>query len=164
MADTDVRALLESKRAELERELEGLVQVPRDPMATVSFGKRIGDGTTEAVERLNRTAAAQSLSTSLEEVERALEKLDEGSYGVCDDCGEEIPMARLEALPTATTCVTCAEAREVAARSANGNGHGATYRVTMLWETEDGADEHPGSRIAVGRGGYAPAVPPPRRG
>jgi hypothetical protein len=56
-------------------------------MATVSFGKRIGDGTTEAVERLNRTAAAQSLSTSLEEVERALEKLDEGTYGVCDDCG-----------------------------------------------------------------------------
>jgi DnaK suppressor protein len=114
MADADVRALLESKHAELESELEGLVQVPRDPMASVSFGKRIGDGTTEAVERLNRTAAAQSLSTSREEVERALAKLDDGTYGVCDDCGEAIAPERLEAIPWTALCVRDASKRSSA--------------------------------------------------
>ena len=80
-------------------------------MATVSFGKRIGDGTTEAVERLNRTAAAQSLSTSADEVDRALEKLDEGTYGICDDCGEAIAPERLEAIPWTALCVRCASKR-----------------------------------------------------
>jgi RNA polymerase-binding transcription factor len=114
MADADVRALLETRREELERELSQLIEIPRDPMATVSFGKRIGDGTTEAVERLNRTAAAQSLSTSLEEVERALQKLDEGTYGVCDDCGEPIAPERLEAIPWTALCVRDASKRSAA--------------------------------------------------
>ena len=52
MAETDIRSVLETRRDELARELEGLIEMPRDPMASVSFGKRIGDGTTEAVERL----------------------------------------------------------------------------------------------------------------
>jgi DnaK suppressor protein len=114
MADTDVRAALRSRRDELSRELEGLVEVPRDPMTAVSFGKRIGDGTTEAVERLNRTGVAQSISTSLEEVERALEKLDEGTYGVCDDCGEPIAPERLEAIPWTALCVRDASKRSAA--------------------------------------------------
>ena len=113
MAD-DVRALLEARRSELARELEGLVEIPRDPMTAVSFGKRIGDGTTEAVERLNRTGVAQSISTSLEEVERALAKLDEGTYGICDDCGEQIAPERLEAIPWTPLCVRDASKRSTA--------------------------------------------------
>ena len=88
--------------------------MPRDPMASVSFGKRIGDGTTEAVERLNRTGVAQSISNSLEEVERALAKLDEGTYGVCDDCGDAIAPERLEAIPWAAVCVRDASKRSSA--------------------------------------------------
>jgi len=114
MAETDIRSVLETRRDELARELEGLIEMPRDPMASVSFGKRIGDGTTEAVERLNRTAAAQSISTSLEEVERALAKLDEGTYGVCDDCGEPIAPERLEAIPWTALCVRDASKRSAA--------------------------------------------------
>ncbi|MFL5736831.1 MAG: TraR/DksA family transcriptional regulator [Actinomycetota bacterium] len=110
----DVRALLEARREELSRELEALVEVPRDPMTAVSFGKRIGDGTTEAVERLNRTGVAQSIAASLEEVERALEKLDEGTYGVCDDCGEPIAPERLEAIPWTALCVRDASKRSAA--------------------------------------------------
>jgi RNA polymerase-binding protein DksA len=49
-------------------------------------------------------------------VDRALGLIARGDYGRCEDCGEEIPMARLEALPTATTCVTCAENRDRIAR------------------------------------------------
>jgi len=114
MENADVRALLEARRNELTRELDGLVEMPRDPMASISFGKRVGDGTTEAVERLNRTAAAQSLSTSLEEVERALAKLDEGTYGVCDVCGNPIAPERLEAIPWTALCVADAAKRSSA--------------------------------------------------
>lgn len=74
----------------------------------MSFGKRIGDGTTEAVERLATTATARSIAASIDEIDRALAKIEEGSYGVCDSCGIEIGPARLEARPATARCVRCA--------------------------------------------------------
>jgi len=100
--------MLLERRAELQGELSILTAVPRDPMAAVSFGKRIGDGTTEAVERLNRVGAANAIAATLAAVERAIEKLAEGTYGVCDSCGGAIPQERLEAIPWAALCVRCA--------------------------------------------------------
>lgn len=47
----------------------------------------------------------------LHKVERALERIDKGTYGVCESCGSQIPIARLEVLPYATMCVTCASKR-----------------------------------------------------
>ena len=80
-------------------------------MAAVSFGKRIGDGTTEAVERLNKVGTANSIAVTLADVERALEKLEDGTYGICDSCGEPIGEERLEAIPWATLCISCARVR-----------------------------------------------------
>ncbi len=80
-------------------------------MAAVSFGKRIGDGTTEAVDRLNKVGAANSIAVTLADVERALEKLADGTYGTCDSCGEPISEERLDAIPSATLCISCARAR-----------------------------------------------------
>jgi len=74
----------------------------------ISFGKRVGDGTIEAVSRLNDVGVVDSLDASAERVERALAKLAEGTYGVCDVCGQEIPPARLEAQPESAVCVNCA--------------------------------------------------------
>jgi DnaK suppressor protein len=102
---------LEGRRRDLRAELATLTAVPRDPMAAVSFGKRIGDGTTEAVERLNTVGAANSIAVTLADVERALEKLDDGTYGICDDRGEAIGEERLEAIPWATMCIDCARRR-----------------------------------------------------
>ena len=99
--------MLRSRRAELVAELERLTEPP-DEGAAVAFGKRVGDGTTEAVERLATTAMARSLSASIMDIDRALLKLGEGSYGLCDECGDEIPATRLEALPATTRCVSCA--------------------------------------------------------
>jgi RNA polymerase-binding transcription factor DksA len=48
------------------------------------------------------------LEAGLEQVERALAKLDQGTYGTCDSCGGPIPVKRLEALPESTLCVRCA--------------------------------------------------------
>jgi DnaK suppressor protein len=102
---------LEERRNELRDELATLTAVPRDPMAAVSFGKRIGDGTTEAVDRLNKVGAANSIAVTLADVERALEKLAEGTYGTCDACGAAIAEERLEAIPWATLCISCARTR-----------------------------------------------------
>ena len=88
-----------------------MTTVERDPDASVSFGKRVGDGTTEAVERLNRVGTARELEAMLRDVDRALRKLEEGTYGVCDRCGKLIPEERLDARPSSVLCVGCAALR-----------------------------------------------------
>lgn len=107
---TQRRADLEARRKRISEEL---VELTRPPEAGVnlSFGKRVGDGTTEAVERIASTATARSLTASLAEVDRALAKIDEGTYGTCDVCGRQIPEERLEARPAASTCVGCSTSR-----------------------------------------------------
>ena len=80
-------------------------------MAAVSFGKRIGDGTTEAVDRLNKVGAANSIAATLADVDRALEKIEEGTYGVCDRCGAEIPRGAARGDPWAALCIACARLR-----------------------------------------------------
>lgn len=108
----DVRATLEAVRDDLRAELAELTAAPRDPMAAVSFGKRVGEGTAQAVERITQVDAARKLDAKLRDVERALVKLDEGTYGVCDACGTGIGAERLEAIPWAVLCVTCAWVRK----------------------------------------------------
>jgi DnaK suppressor protein len=104
----DVRERLEGRRDELRAALAEITHVPVDPVAPVSFGKRIGDGTTEAIDRLTKVGTARELEASLADVERALEKIDDGTYGRCDTCGETIAPARLEARPWSVRCVRCA--------------------------------------------------------
>ncbi len=106
-----IRAALDERLAELDRDLAELTAVPRDPAAAVSFGKRIGDGTTEAVDRLTKVGAAEQLAVMRTDVVRALEKLDDGTYGICDRCGALIPEERLEARPWSVLCVRCASTR-----------------------------------------------------
>jgi DnaK suppressor protein len=106
----DIQQALRGRRHELLAELERLTEPPQAG-ASVAFGKRVGDGTTEAVERLATTATARSIAGSIADIDRALEKIEEGTYGLCDDCGEVIPDARLEALPASALCVRCASAR-----------------------------------------------------
>jgi DnaK suppressor protein len=110
MGLTDVRTLLEARRRQLAGELADLTKPP-EAGSNLSFGKRIGEGTTEAVERISSTAAARSIAAALAEVDRALEKVEEGTYGRCDDCGRPIAAERLEAIPAATLCVTCSSGR-----------------------------------------------------
>jgi DnaK suppressor protein len=99
-------ANLATKRAELESELE-VLSAPTEDAGGISFGKRVGDGTSMAVERLSQVAAHDGLTVMLTEVVRAQAKLAEGSYGACDRCGTQIAAERLVARPWATHCVTC---------------------------------------------------------
>ena len=105
-----VQILLEARRRQLADELAELTKPP-EAGSNLSFGKRIGEGTTEAVERISSTAAARSIAAALAEVDRGLEKVDEGTYGLCDECGQPMSPERLEAMPSATLCVTCSARR-----------------------------------------------------
>jgi RNA polymerase-binding transcription factor len=104
----------------IRRELEARRDVTRDRIAVlaarpergsaVGFGKRIGDGTVEAVSRLTDIGVGGSLEQTLARTERALAKVDEGTYGQCDACGAPIPDARLQAMPDSVLCIACAAA------------------------------------------------------
>jgi DnaK suppressor protein len=103
------RSELEARRASTRERVEALAQRP-ELGAAQGFGKRIGDGTVEAISRLTDISVGQSLEASLQRIDRALAKLDEGTYGTCDACGGPIPEKRLEAMPDSMLCVRCAAA------------------------------------------------------
>ena len=100
----DVRALLERREADIVGEMETLTR-PQQDQGSISFGKRVGDGTAMAVDRLSAVSAHDNLAGLLDQVRRALVKLDEGSYGRCDECGGDIGDARLEVRPWSVRCL-----------------------------------------------------------
>ena len=102
------RRELEARRDEMHERLAVLAKRPERGTAQ-GFGKRIGDGTTEAVSRLTDIGVGDSLERVLARTERAVAKLDDGSYGRCDVCGDPIPPGRLRALPDAVLCLRCAQ-------------------------------------------------------
>ncbi|MEO8329437.1 MAG: TraR/DksA C4-type zinc finger protein [Candidatus Nanopelagicales bacterium] len=104
---TDARAVLAAKHTELEVELAELA-APAEDTGGISFGKRVGDGTSIAVERITQVAAHDGLQEVLAEVIRAEAKLDDGSYGTCEVCGAVIAGDRLEIRPWSTHCINCA--------------------------------------------------------
>ena len=111
MTNAEIRGTLERERDELRQQLDEITAAPRDPMAALSFGKRVGEGTSQAIERIEQVDVARRLEEKLADVERALQKLEEGTYGTCDVCGDPISPERLEAIPWATRCVKDAARR-----------------------------------------------------
>ena len=99
-------------RAELERERDDLLH----QLAELGFGEGGGldydsnfaDSSQVTAERGEAEALAASLKETLDEVEAALEKIESGTYGVCEDCQKPIAPARLEAKPAARYCIDCA--------------------------------------------------------
>jgi DnaK suppressor protein len=93
-----VRSVLEEKRAYLL----GRIAQFSDPAdsSNLNFGKRIGEGTTYAIERMTGAYQARTLYETVKEIDRAVARLDEGSYGRCTGCGEVIPAGRLAVVPT----------------------------------------------------------------
>jgi DnaK suppressor protein len=100
--------MLAEKQARVRERVASLAARP-ERGAAQGFGKRVGDGTVEAISRLTEIGVGRSLET-LGHTERALAKIAEGSYGLCDGCGEQIPAERLRAMPDRSLCVSCAAA------------------------------------------------------
>jgi RNA polymerase-binding transcription factor DksA len=99
---------LEAERKRIQDELGQLtVTRPLDERREGSpFGKREEEAT-ESMELEKRLALEQRLKALLVEVDRAIHKMDAGTYGYCDICNLQIDPARLEALPQAILCVSC---------------------------------------------------------
>jgi DnaK suppressor protein len=103
----DAERILSERRTELQARIDKLAKPP-ERGAGLHFGKRIGEGTTEAISRLTEIGVGHNLETSLAQVDRALARIAAGSYGICESCGERIPEGRLKAMPESTVCVECA--------------------------------------------------------
>jgi DnaK suppressor protein len=101
-----VRAELVARR-DRDRQRLGVLAERPELGSAVSFGKRIGDGTSEAVSRLTDIGVGEVLERGLERTERALVKLDQGTYGICEVCGRPISHGRLKAMPDSVLCLDC---------------------------------------------------------
>jgi len=104
-----LRARLESEQKRLNGELEQLKSSvrPADERREGSpFGKREEEAT-ESFELERRLTLEKRLRDQLADVEHALQKFKDGSYGLCDNCGKPIDPARMEALPHASLCLDC---------------------------------------------------------
>lgn len=104
----DIRASLEDERAKL---VERLAELGFGDPGSLAFDQNFADSAQVTGERVEVEALATSLKESLDEVETALNKLDTGSFGTCEGCGQPISMARLEAKPAARYCIECASKR-----------------------------------------------------
>jgi DnaK suppressor protein len=108
--DLDLDVIRRELEAHRDRSRERVVALAQRPElgSAQGFGKRIGDGTTEAVSRLTEIGVGESLERGLDRSERAIAKLDDGTYGACDACGAPIATARLRAIPDSVLCLACA--------------------------------------------------------
>ncbi len=105
--NTGTERLLRERLDEVRGRIAELAKAP-EPGSGIGFGKRIGDGTSEAISRRNDIGVGNSLLVTEEKLIRALAKLEEGSYGRCDTCGGPIAPGRLEVAPESALCIDCA--------------------------------------------------------
>ena len=106
---------LDEARARLETELEAVdrqlvdhgVEVEGDENVSVEAHEGFADSAQVTAERSQQITMVEQLRVRREDIQRALEKIGEGTYGKCESCGKEIPAERLEAVPAATLCVDC---------------------------------------------------------
>jgi len=106
------RAALERERvtyleqaANLKAEAESLVE-EMEP-GDIQFDDESGEGGTVTVDRERDLALSAQALAAVEEIDHALAKMNNGTYGICENCGRLIPKARLEALPYARLCIDC---------------------------------------------------------
>jgi RNA polymerase-binding protein DksA len=112
---TDVRARLEDERQRLEAEIEALVRAEfrdDDPIDRREREQNAADDASATSEHEKSLALLQNLRTLRANVGRALERVEKGTYGICEDCGGEIAPERLAAIPYATLCISCKSKRE----------------------------------------------------
>ena len=100
------RQSLIDRRDALRRALAGDLSLLKEPL-TQAAGDEVIDLSQGATCRDITSRMVEVRGRELESIERALERMDEGEYGVCEGCGGKIPAARLQALDYATNCVKC---------------------------------------------------------
>jgi RNA polymerase-binding transcription factor len=113
---TDLQARLIEERGELQTQLATLEE---DTFATtqsemsgdVGLDDESADAGTATFEREKDLSIEQNVRDLLDKIERALKRIDDGTYGVCERCGKSIEKARIKALPYVDLCIKDAQAQ-----------------------------------------------------
>jgi len=103
-----IKARLEQRRAELREQIGGLDQAypkPTDPTELSEGPQDFEESAVDENEMVDERVILTNNQALLEEVEDALKRLEQGTYGICVVCGQPIPEKRLEAIPWAARCV-----------------------------------------------------------
>jgi DnaK suppressor protein len=105
-------ALLHAERATYVEQAEAL-KAEADQLAAemepgdIQFDDESGEGATATVDRERDLALSAQARQEVEEIDHALAKINAGTYGACENCGQPIPRARLKAIPHARLCIAC---------------------------------------------------------
>jgi RNA polymerase-binding transcription factor DksA len=110
-AETDPVAHLRGLRDELESQLVALGELDEDG-ARPKFSNHLAEDAQDQQQRHSDMALRQVLLADMRTLDHAIQRGLQGQYGLCEDCGHEIPPRRLEVVPGTTLCVTCQSRRE----------------------------------------------------
>ena len=107
------RARARGRAAALEREFAGIAAAASEPGTDDEHDP---EGATLAFERQHTAALLERAVEQIAEIDAAIRRLDEGTYGICVQCGQPVGEGRLAARPAAATCVRCARLHTLATR------------------------------------------------
>jgi DnaK suppressor protein len=113
-----LRKKLEDERARLREEIEQLNHIREQG---IDYGKDVADDAAEAFDATMNLALRESLEETLWHVEEALQRFEDGTYGICQNCGRTIELDRLKILPHAPLCAQCARRREKEGKAGRAN-------------------------------------------
>src|SRR6266536_707510 len=111
MADTSHSVLRDQLQEERARLREQLARLGHGDDANLAFDENFADSGQVTAERGEVEALSGQLTETLTDIEDALAKFENGTYGECESCHRRIPEARLEAMPAARLCIECASKR-----------------------------------------------------
>ena len=135
--------MLNAKRAELFGVLrrEFGERLEEDALTSQDEKIEIGDRSVSVLGQDVELERLEMKRRELRRIDEALSRLDEGSYGLCEDCDAELAEERLEVLPFATRCVECERRREIDAKRVETTGRGFRAGFRDIRETTDEPDE-----------------------
>ena len=108
----ELRTALQEQRENLRKEIADQGGDPDSDDASIDVERGFADSAHSTAERARLIAVMKALRANLRWVNRALKKIELGTYGTCERCGSAIPIERLDALPWAILCVDCARKGE----------------------------------------------------
>jgi DnaK suppressor protein len=108
----ELRTALEGQRENLRKEISDQGGDPDSDDASIDVERNFADSAHSTAERARMLSVMKALRANQRWVNRALTKMELGTYGICERCGNPIPIERLEALPWAILCVDCARKGE----------------------------------------------------
>jgi DnaK suppressor protein len=111
----ELKRMLDERRREITQEVQGKIRVARSEQTVGDVVDAVETSEADIQEDIE-FALIQMKAETLNKINEALARLEDGTYGYCFECGEDIAEQRLRALPFAVRCKDCEEAREVAAK------------------------------------------------